>query len=239
MMLRSVRAAPATVNLTRRIEGLAGSFRERYGGALPTRIDIFFQRIDAMDGLVKSLENRITRDFAYLIGGGTVISLIWLVCFSMTHPDLEYDKLPSIAYFLLFGIAYVVGFVVQELFSFLPGFSTTLSIEKWKCSYKCCLAWLYLRYTREEWKEYEGYKIVDAYKRIWQCDEPTRMLIERTATLKHLGTCIGPCFLVSGLLALAGKLWLIAIMLILTGGFLWLVGRLKTMQQIAYLHEGR
>jgi hypothetical protein len=99
MMLRSVRAAPATVNLTRRIEGLGGSFREPYGGALPTRIDIFFQRIDAMDELVKSLENRITRDFAYLIGGGTVISLIWLVCFSMTHPDLEYDKLPSIAYF--------------------------------------------------------------------------------------------------------------------------------------------
>ena len=187
-----------------------------------------------MDELVKSLANRITRDFAYVIGGGTVISVVWLVCFSRTHSDFG---IPSIAYLLLLGIAYVVGFVVQESFSFVPGFSTTLSIEKWKCFYKCCLAWLYLRYTREEWKKYEGYKIVDAYKRIRQCDEPTRALIERTATLKHLGTCIGPCFLVSGLLALIGNLWLIAIALLLIGGFLLLVGRLKTMQQIAYLHE--
>ena len=57
MMLRSVRAAPATVNLTRRIEGLAGSFRERYGGALPTRIDIFFPK-DRGDGRIGKIAGK-------------------------------------------------------------------------------------------------------------------------------------------------------------------------------------
>lgn len=195
-----------------------------------------FERIDAMDEIAKSWTNRITRHFAYFIGGGTVVSSGWLVFFLESHPNFPYDKVPSIAYFLLLGIAYVVGFVVQELFSLIPGFSTTLIIGNWRSFYRRGLAWLYEKYTREQWGDnIEGYRAVDAYNEIGRRSEPIKALVDRIATLQHLGTCIGPCFLVSGVVALVGcYVWLFFVLL-LNSLVLIALGRLKTMQQIAFL----
>jgi hypothetical protein len=191
--------------------------------------------VNAMDELVKSLANRITRDFAYFIGGGTLILSVWLVC--LPESGFPYERVPSIAYFLLLGIAYVVGFVVQELFSLIPGFSTTLIIGNWRSFYRRALASLYEIYTREQWNDnIEGYRVVDAYNEIGKRSEPIKALIDRTATLKHLGTCIGPCALLSGfLLALSGCHPWLGIALLVIGVVLIALGRLKTMQQIAFL----
>ena len=66
-----------------------------------------------MDELVKSVTNKITRDAAYFVGGGTKMVSVWLSCESSTVTSGS----PAIIQVFLAGLAYVLGFLVQGIFS--------------------------------------------------------------------------------------------------------------------------
>jgi hypothetical protein len=196
-----------------------------------------------MVDILKSLTNKITRDLAYPIGGGTVIGCAWLT-FSAQGTSIELLNTSIIVQVLLIGIAYVVGFVVQELFSLIPGFSTTLYIKNWRCWFRCSLRWLYTCYTRECFSHQErGFSDAEVYKILDGNLENSVLkdVIDRTATLKHIGTCIGPCFIVGGfflcfIICRSKVTFITCLSLLLVGLFLFvIVGRLKTMQEISYL----
>lgn len=209
-----------------------------------------------MDELAQSLTNRITRDSAYFVGGGTIIASY---CIAL---GIDTKGFPDIAFVLLGGIAYVLGFAFQEVFSFCPLFSNSLYI-KTPC---CVLRHLYKWHTGKEWCPTCGLDIFDARRTLGKLStnehQSVISLIERTATLKHLGSSIGPCFLISGFLLFAGRfielnslsmrfswshcrfswwhahIWA-SLALLAWGAFLIILGRLKTMQQIRYLSRAR
>jgi hypothetical protein len=192
-----------------------------------------------MNELTKSLTNTITRDFAYLVGGGTIIASCW-IAFDL---DKCTDRIPNIAYALLTGVAYVLGFITQEVLSLCPLFSTALYIRSCRT-----LNRLYHWHTREKWPytNEERIDIVNAYEILGKLKDESdamRSLIERTATLKHICTSVGPCFFLSGIVLLLDQFsfrtpHLVAgLVLAILGGFLVIHGRLKTMQQMWYLHR--
>src|SRR5512132_762132 len=94
-----------------------------------------------MDELVKSVTNKIIRDAAYFVGGGTIIASVWLSCDSST----TVSGIPAIIQVFLAGLAYVLGFLVQEIFSLCSWFSTALFIRSGRL-----FRLLYRWHTREE-----------------------------------------------------------------------------------------
>jgi hypothetical protein len=185
-----------------------------------------------MDELVKSVTNKITRDAAYFVGGGTIIASVWLSCDSSTVTS----SIPAIIQVFLAGLAYILGFLVQEIFSLCSWFSTALFIRPGPL-----FRLLYRWHTREEEERPALYiPIFTAYeeagKQTLKNDE-INALIERTATLKHIGTSVGPCFLISGIVLLSSSHAWLGILALVIGLFMWIDGRLKTMQQILYLER--
>lgn len=195
-----------------------------------------------MDDVAKSLANKITRDLVYVVGGGAVLCSAWLAetqAYTIEEAMKDLSSIPSIIFVLLVGIAYVAGFILQEAFSFIPGFSTSISIKGWPTWFKHSLRRPYKCYTGEKLIVENGFTDFDAYRIVSSSTkhEIVTGFFDRTATLKHIGTCIGPCFLVTGIFLCFSQvpcLW--PIFISIAGLFLFvLVGRLKTMQEITFL----
>ena len=187
-----------------------------------------------MDELVKSVTNKITRDAAYFVGGGTIIASVWLSCDSSTVTS----GIPAIIQVFLAGLAYVLGFLVQEIFSLCSWFSTALFIKpgRW-------FRLLYRWHTREEEQDERPTLYIPIFRAYEEAGRQTlkndeiMAIIERTATLKHIGTSVGPCFMISGIVLLSSSHAWLGVLSIVIGVFLWIDGRLKTMQQILYLER--
>jgi len=147
-----------------------------------------------MDEFFKALRHFITRDLVYLVGGGSVVA-----SFLYT-----FDRLPTpndhvVVYLLIAGISYVVGYALQDGFSFLPGFTTTTprTLNRYQ-------RFLYERYTRTRWEEIPeatNFQQVENALR----DERQTALLERIISLQQVGTTVGPCWLVSA--GLLGVRW--------------------------------
>ena len=78
-----------------------------------------------MGELVTALRHYIARDLVFLVSGGSVVAT-FLYVFS---PVPILSGWPTISYVLAAGIAYVVGYAVQDICS-LAGFVTTAPVQK-------------------------------------------------------------------------------------------------------------
>lgn len=195
-----------------------------------------------MNELVKALKNFIVRDIIYIIGGVSVI-LSFLYLFNRI--DIIVKETHTAIYLFIAGIAYVIGYCLQDTFS-LFGIVTTASYFK-----PCRLQkWLYKRLERKDnWKDIPKFDPIEADIKIdYAKDYPdSKAFRERITALMQIGTTMGPCGIVSGLLlvikafintkchfsfniTLAGVVSIISLLLIL-------VGWIKAIQLMEYTYH--
>lgn len=150
-----------------------------------------------MNELFKALKNFIVRDIIYIIGGSSVIlSFLYLsgkMCIITGEKSVFF-------YLFIAGISYVIGYCIQELFSLMHIVTTASYFDPWRILKK-----LYHCLTHRGWKdikltddELDKANIV-IQERAYQDIKADR---ERIISLMMVGTTIGPCGLISGILLL-------------------------------------
>ncbi|MGA2061126.1 MAG: hypothetical protein ABSG67_11640 [Thermoguttaceae bacterium] len=189
-----------------------------------------------MNDLFKTFEKFIFRDLSFLLGGSVVVISGMYI----------YNRLPTandqaFKYFIWAGISYAIGYCIQELFTLVH-----LVIMKPKFPLKWIGRLLYKIYDRDWPKHNNGQDYHDAKWWLYQKDTPQRFQddYERTESLKQVGTTLGPCFFLSGLILLMKKYivsiefkYVVSYGLIALGVFLFLLGWLKVTQQSEHLIE--
>jgi hypothetical protein len=164
-----------------------------------------------MNELVKTLKNFIVRDMIYIVGGVCVI-----VSFLHLHGYLKkvISKDTNVAvYLFIAGLSYPVGYCIQEVASLIKIVTTGHDFEPGRVRTK-----LYERYTGSTWSIFSDIKDGDRKKRrekivkeldkagrIFQCldaENSIRTELERIISHMQIGTAIGTCAVVSGLLLL-------------------------------------
>lgn len=215
---------------------------------------------DIFSGLFKSFERFIFRDFFYFISGFTILITVYLcelVPFDKLEPlvYLDTDRLNPLSMILFIAICYVVGYALQELFSLMHVVTTTYRKEC-RLKNKKKVNFLIGRLTRY----FVGGKVKDynvLLKEInidcfYSCmdlhfyqEEKARC--DRMINLMQLGSTMGPCFIVTGLIILTKflmdglktQLWtkqLLLPFIILTflGIVLILLNQIKALQYYKY-----
>jgi hypothetical protein len=178
-----------------------------------------------MDTLVRALGRFATRDIPYVIGGLSIIlAFLKLIEFPFP-PD------PSTAQLLFsVGVAYPVGYVVQEAMSLTGLVSSSIIIDDREDSNKC-KKWFFKRWAKEAWKLPSKFNARHAYYEMYAKSPDATAEIERPIFLKHIGSAIGSSWLVcSPLLAIsswrtgnsslgvvAGAAFILSLLLILFG----------------------
>jgi hypothetical protein len=129
------------------------------------------------------------RDIVFIIGGGLVI-------FSLLHYFGHVQKILDLRWgFYLFigGVAYVIGYAVQDGAGLLRIVTTR---DYFKANW--FVKFLYKRHTGQDWKDIEPF---DSVKVRITIDEKAsgRSIgrLERYNSLRQIGTTIGPCGLIS------------------------------------------
>ena len=161
-----------------------------------------------MDELVRTLKNFIVRDIIYIIRGASVIlSFLYLfnrICF-ITGSDSTFVWLFAI------GISYVIGYCIQEFFSLIRFVTTANYFQPWRP-----IKWLYRLSQHEEWEgifpditdeqnpqQEISRKMSEADIKINEKASPdNKAFRERITSHMMIGTTIGPCGFVSGILLL-------------------------------------
>ncbi len=186
-----------------------------------------------MEALLKALEKFLMRDIVFIVGGAAIIlSFLFVYC------RLPTKEWPVVFYIFYTGIAYGVGYAVQDLLILLRlNRSKAGDSPNWLGK---SLFWLF---DRKKAVYVEACKY-EAAKR-WLYDKgPQRFRDdhERTESLKQVGMTLGPCFVISGAIILGRPLLLkfeferaLAISAVALGVVLWLLGWLKATQQGQYM----
>ncbi len=202
-----------------------------------------------MGDLFRALEKFLFRDLTFLLGGSVL-----LYSFFYSFGKLPTGDINTYDYLILAGISYTIGYSLQELFALLRLVRTKAALDP---------CWIGLRlYCCFEKKE-NPKKTINPntyYKaKHWLYTEaPDRFRhdYERTESLKQVGTAVGPCFVIAGLLLIFKSEWecfmllfkselecfmlLAGIGLFVLGIILILLGWLKVTQQglnLIDLHE--
>jgi len=161
-----------------------------------------------MNELVKALKNFIVRDIIYIIGGASVI-LSFLYLFNKL--DIIGKEIPTAVYLFLAGIAYVIGYCIQELFSLAHIVTTASYFEPWLILRRLYYSFLHRPWTDifpdipdgEQRREHIFRRLDEAELKIQEKACPdNKAERERLISLMLVGTSIGPCSLVSGFLLL-------------------------------------
>lgn len=144
-----------------------------------------------MSELINALRQFLLRDIIFILGGSSVI----LSVFYSFHPSGIPD-IPTPYYFLAAGVAYGVGYAVQDLSCILGLVTTAHYFEPCKL-----VKWLYYRYERSKWQQPTRFDPHTIWIMIEQCaSEETKGRLERIVVLKMMGTTMGPCAIFSAVL---------------------------------------
>ena len=206
-----------------------------------------------MNELFKALKNFIVRDIIYIIGGASVI-LSFLYLFDKIS---IIEKCSTFIYLYIAGIAYAIGYCIQDI-STLFNFVTTTYYFKVP-SY---LQRLYKRFTRQPWKDVPKFGMNEVIQINEKAHEDNKYELQRIISLMQVGTTMGPCAILSGLLlycklpfiflessygcSLTGLkvilenllfVWALAGVVILIGILLILLGWLKAAQQMKFTYD--
>jgi hypothetical protein len=186
-----------------------------------------------LEALVRAFEKFLMRDLVFIVGGAAII-----MSFLFVYNHLPTKEWPTAYYFLCAGIAYGIGYAVQDLL-------VLLRISRSKAGHRPnwlgkFLFWLS---DREKAENIEKHNYDDAKRDLYKKSlQRVRDDHERTESLKQVGMTLGPCFFLAGVI-IWSRSWLIqfefeqvlAISAIGFGVALWLLGWLKVTQQGQYM----
>jgi len=178
-----------------------------------------------LEALVRALEKFLMRDLVFIVGGGAII-----MSFLFVYNYLPTEEWPTAYYFLCAGIAYGIGYTVQDLL-------ILLRISRSKASHRpnWLGKFLFRLFDREKAENIEKHNYDNAKQYLYKKGlQRFRDDHERTESLKQVGMTLGPCFFLAGLI-IWRRSWLIkfefeqvlAISAIGFGVALWLLGWLK------------
>jgi len=168
------------------------------------------------------------RDVAYMLGGTLVIGSFLFLYQKTVH----FGQWSTPLYLLGAGYAWIIGYTVQEFFSLIFLGTTAAHFKApW------IVRKLYPLFTRKPWKDVPEFDHMEVRIRIYDSGKDRLIAyLERIATLRLVGTCVGPCALVSGFLLLVIDFGL-AVADIAFGIVLLLLGWVKGADQMKYMHD--
>jgi hypothetical protein len=145
-----------------------------------------------MDELAKIIKHFVYRDSAYIIGGSCVIVVFFRL---FNRPDLFY--LSTAGIFLFAGVAYAVGYALQDGLSITRLLTTSIVEQPPKF-----VGWLYGRFERIPWVELQEGQATKAREVIMSSDTSGHFLseLQRIETLLVISTALGSSAFVSGIL---------------------------------------
>jgi hypothetical protein len=119
-----------------------------------------------------------------------------IISFLYTFDRLPTQNIGTALVLLCVGVAYAIGYTIQDGLS-LTGIVTTQNIKEPGLIVK----WLYKRFTNEEWKPVGGIDVDKATDFVTE-DKAEQELgeFQRIVTLRFIGTVVGPCAVISGIL---------------------------------------
>lgn len=197
-------------------------------------------RDNEMNELVKVLGKFFTRDFLYIIGGASIVTSILYtrdICINTL------DEEPIEIKIFVIGVCYVLGYITQDGLSFLtPSIVTTSQVEE-PCKF---MKRAYKRFTKDKWEQIPRIDYVktriELEKKYPQRDALKEL--DRTISLKQVGTTMGSCWLVSAFIIIVNGIFSKTLQVIELGAIiialaiiLLIIGRLKGMQQYQILHR--
>ncbi len=195
-----------------------------------------------MDELVRSLRRFIARDVIFIVGGSAVI-----LSFCYAFDRLWILDMPRPLYLVAAGFAYVLGYVVQDLFGLLRLVTTAhvFNPPGW-------VRRIYRLHTGREWVEiapFDGEGALLAIERAaakGEVPEATSNRLERLVALRQVGTTLGPCCLLScGFLLFRAFKFQdpfdigLGVAVLVLGAALVVLGWLKGAQQMELTHRLR
>ena len=192
-----------------------------------------------MNELIKSINYFLYRDFFFILSGSIELLSIYLVFGNeieleeIPFPSIFGNISPFIVTIFTLGIAYVIGYMTQEIFNLSP-----LSSSKPLKKYCKLVRSAYKRITQNEAREeYSLDDIEEAkmliYKESDDSGMSNKIRIERLTSLKQVGTAVGSGLTISGLIlffAPEAPLFL-PIIIIFFGLLLILFGWVKLIEQ--------
>lgn len=186
-----------------------------------------------MQDLIKPFARFLTRDVPYLIGGASF--LISLSIALQLSPNVNQ---PIVIQIFAAGVAYVVGYCLQELTSLTPLVNTSLRMQP-----AGLMRQAYKRWSRLSWKPNTEIDYPYVYHHL-HATLPSEKLssLERVVMLKHMGTAVGPSWLFSGALLLIAAalqdsipLLVVGALSTLLGASLLFIGWMQAMEMMAVL----
>jgi len=194
--------------------------------------------IEAIEAIIKSFTSFLYRDVMFVLGGSAIITS-WLY---------KYDRIPSgepsvAAYILTAGFAYAVGYAVQDIFTIFRIVRTKAGMAPSPFG-----KFLYRLFERRnvEFEKFSNQEYEKAKEWLYRDNKVQRFRAdyERIESLKQVGTTLGLCIAISGVILFLKYLLddtcdsfdiATAAAAILLGTVLWSLGWLKVTQQAQYL----
>jgi len=194
-----------------------------------------------MEPLIKAFGRFIRRDVTYILGGGSVI-ISFFYCTGYFDRLLN---LPDAFYLFMVGIAYVIGYAIQDGFSLTP-FATTTSYF----TPSPIVRWLYKQFVRQPWEDnkesfnpYERLVYFNQKEMDKQIPQSSLEFRERIIAFEMIGMTMGPCAGVSSIFLFIRAVVssqqrcfniLLAIGILLLGILFLALGWIKATQQMEF-----
>jgi len=190
-----------------------------------------------MNEFLRAFKDFLTRDFAYVVGGGSVIaSLLWAFKPS-DFPALR--EIPTEIFLFAAGLSYVVGYLMQEALSFTRLITTARILD---LRFKCVLVKLYARFTGEKWEVrgtrdglQNGHENLSKNDRLWAEYQRTVAFKNVAATVTANGFVCGVILAIKFLLTCAAPEAALAVMSFVLALVAWPMNWIKAGQQSTML----
>jgi hypothetical protein len=149
-----------------------------------------------MEELIKIVKHFFYRDFAYILSGGIAI---WSFLYLFNRSDL--NGLATPYWLFLAGLAYVLGYALQDGFSAFTPFTTTAFVSK----PNRYIRWLYGRFEQRAWEDINTDKIQpsEAWAQVTmgKCEE-LKSELNRVSNLLIIASTMGSGILVASIFLL-------------------------------------
>lgn len=148
-----------------------------------------------MNDLIQVFKHFLTRDAVFVTGGASIL-------LSFSHCFFEYDPNKLSTYMILYcvAISYIIGYVLQELFS-------VFRIVRTSCANYMpgtFIKTIYKLFSNDDWpNEYKTFKHAEMQVKIRKMVKDDIIgEYQRIIFLKQIGTTIGPCLSIVSLIYL-------------------------------------
>lgn len=191
-----------------------------------------------MNEFTKDLGIFLSRDVMYIIGG-TSFLLSVAFAFGISYTLIISEPVTIYAAIFIFGIAYCLGYMNQELLS-LTMIVTTRHIAK----ANRILCWLYRLHTNTQWESIDAPTDLDLIilRKFYKPEELKEL--DRIISLKHIGSAVGSNWFISSLILIVCavdrdslSIWIMSLYILFASLLLILFAWIRGMQQTMLINE--